>query len=129
MIRRLSWSTDGSFLLTPASIYRDLQTEQRNPQYTVYGFLKTDMTQPAFMLPGIKSHATCIKFNPYFYRKKNEEQTPENPALIELPYRMVFSVATMDQVLIYSTESIYPMAVIGNIHYACINDMAWNGNK
>ena len=87
------------------------------------------MTQPAFMLPGIKSHATCIKFNPYFYRKKNEEYTPENPPLIELPYRMVFSVATMDQVLIYSTESIYPMAVIGNIHYACINDMAWNGNK
>ena len=27
MIRRLSWSTDGSFLLTPASIYRDLQTD------------------------------------------------------------------------------------------------------
>ena len=31
--------------------------------------------------------------------------------------------------LIYSTESIYPIAVIGNIHYASINDMAWDTNK
>jgi len=70
MIRRLAWSTDGSFLLTPASIYRDLQAECKN-KYVVYGFLKTDMTQPAFMLPGITSHATCIKFNNYLYKKKN----------------------------------------------------------
>jgi hypothetical protein len=32
-------------------------------------------------------------------------------------------------VIIYSTESIYPISVIGNIHYATINDMAWDGNR
>jgi chromatin assembly factor 1 subunit B len=32
-------------------------------------------------------------------------------------------------VLVYNTESIYPMAVIGNIHYQSINDMAWDGNR
>jgi chromatin assembly factor 1 subunit B len=95
MIRRLSWSTDGLFLLTPASVYRDLQTDSKN-SYTVYGFLKTDLTQPAFMLPGIKSHATCIKFNPYFYKKKHQEYSSEEPPLVDLPYRMVFAVATMD---------------------------------
>lgn len=27
--------------------------------------------------------------------------------------------------IIYSTDSIYPIAVIGNIHYASINDLSW----
>jgi len=62
--RRLSWSPDGNFFLTPASIYQDLTTATVKSCYTVYGFIKSDITQPAFMLPGIKSYATCIKFNP-----------------------------------------------------------------
>lgn len=95
MIRRLTWSTDGLFLMTPASIYKDLQTDSKT-KYTVYGFLKTDLTQPAFMLPGISTHATCIKFNPYFYKKINQQQSSDNPPLIDLPYRMVFAVATLD---------------------------------
>ena len=89
------------------------------------------------MLPGIKSYATCIRFNPYLYSKLNPAQAPELPTsktgstdaefspLLDLPYRIVFAVATTDQVLIYNTESIYPMAVLGSIHYAPINDMAW----
>jgi chromatin assembly factor 1 subunit B len=38
---------------------------------------------------------------------------------------MVFAIATVNQVLIYSTDSLVPLAVIGNTHYAPINDMAW----
>ncbi len=97
MIRRLSWSPDGSILLTPASLFRDLQTDSKN-KYTVYGFIKTDLNQPAFMLPGFTTHANCIRFNPYLYKKKNVEQDPENenPAMLDLPYRMVFAVATAD---------------------------------
>ena len=39
---------------------------------------------------------------------------------------MVFAVATTDQVLIYATDSICPLAVIGNVHYAPINDLTWH---
>lgn len=77
------------------------------------------------MLPGIKSHATCIRFNPHLYTKKTVP-TPERPALLDLPYRMVFAVGTMEQVIIYSTDCIYPQVVIGNIHYQFINDFAWD---
>jgi chromatin assembly factor 1 subunit B len=88
--------------------------------------LKRDVTQPAFMLPGIKSYATCIKFSPYLYKKQvTNNFNPERPPLLDLPYRLVFAVATVDQVLIYSTECVYPLAVVGNIHYASINDMTW----
>jgi chromatin assembly factor 1 subunit B len=74
------------------------------------------------MLPGIKSYATCIRFNPFLFKLSKENS--EN-ALLDLPYKMVFAVATTDQVLIYTTEKTQPLAVIGNIHYAPINDMAW----
>lgn len=47
------------------------------------------------------------------------------PALIDIPYRIVFAVATTDQVIIYTTDSIIPLAIVGNIHYAPINDMSW----
>ena len=127
MVRRLAWSPDGQFMLTPASIYRDLNEEAKN-RHTVYGFMKGNMSQPSFVLPGLKSHATCIKFNPYLF-KKTLQPSEEDPGLIELPYKVVFAVATTDQVIVYTTESIYPLAVVGNIHYANINDLAWEGNK
>ena len=100
-VRRLSWSPDGSFFLTPASVFQDLSSSDSGPVtaarsvYTVYGFLKSDITQPAFMLPGIKSYATCIRFNPYLYQKKNIA-TPDKPALLDLPYRIVFAVGTTE---------------------------------
>jgi len=130
----LEWSPDGSFLLTPSACYYDLQAEKRssNYVYTVYGFLKHELGQPAFMLPGIKSYATAIRFNPFLYAKSQSSETPEAmsskvPELLDLPYKMIFAVATTDQVVVYATNSIVPLAVIGNIHYAPINDMAWHG--
>lgn len=83
------------------------------------------------MLPGLKTYATCVKFNPYLYAKqapKLDKQGAEIPALIDLPYRIVFAVATTDQILLYSTDSIVPLAIVSNIHYAPINDMCWQGN-
>jgi chromatin assembly factor 1 subunit B len=82
------------------------------------------------MLPGLKTYATCVKFNPYLYVKqppKLDKNGEEIPALIDLPYRMVFAVATTDQILLYTTDCIQPIAIIGNIHYATINDMCWHG--
>lgn len=64
--RRLSWATDGSFLLTPSAIYEEPGANKKT-LYTVYGFLKSDLTEPTFMLPGMKSAATCIKFNPFLF--------------------------------------------------------------
>ena len=49
--------------------------------------------------------------------------------MIDLPYRIVFAVATTDQIIIYTTDSIVPIPIVGNIHYAPINDMSWQGNK
>lgn len=78
-VRRLAWSPDGSFMLTPSSWYQDLSQSQSSDtnvksndkfQYTVYGFLKNAINRPSFMLPGIKTHANCIRFCPYLLKLK-----------------------------------------------------------
>lgn len=78
--RRLCWSPDGSVLLTPASCYSDLKSS--NHDFTVYGFTRVDLTQPAFMLPGIKTYATCVRFSPYLY-KITKDNTQK---MLDLPY-------------------------------------------
>jgi chromatin assembly factor 1 subunit B len=76
------------------------------------------------MLPGITTHANCIRFCPYLTKLK--ELTSEDPTpMINLPYRMTFAIGTIDHVIIYSTQSIYPIAVVKNLHYDTINDLAW----
>lgn len=80
------------------------------------------------MLPGIKSHATCIRFSPYLY-KLRERQDDDPPALLALPYRIVFAIATIDNILLYHTQSIMPIAILKSIHYDSINDMSWMGTS
>jgi chromatin assembly factor 1 subunit B len=41
----------------------------------------------------------------------------------------VFAVATIDNVIIYTSQSVHPIAVIKNLHYDSINDLAWVKNK
>jgi chromatin assembly factor 1 subunit B len=127
-VRRLAWSPDGSFMLTPGSWYQDLTSGNPSEkfQYTVYGFMKNTINKPSFMLPGMKTHANCIRFCPLLLQLK-ELKEGDPPALIDLPYRMAFAVATIDHVLIYTTQSIYPLAVLKNLHYDSINDLAWVG--
>ena len=122
-VRRLAWSPDGTFMLTPSSWYQDLSLGGNEPfQYTVYGFMKTSVNKPSFMLPGIKTPANCIRFCPLLMKLRED---PKGPALIDLPYRMVFAVATYETVLIYDTQSTCPVALIKNLHYDSINDMVW----
>ena len=104
-VRRLAWSPDGSFLLTPSSWYQELTAKDsissEKFKYTVYGFMKSTINRPSFMLPGMKTHANCIRFCPYLL--KLQAQPEDKKALIDLPYRLVFAVATIDHVIIYTT--------------------------
>ena len=46
----------------------------------------------------------------------------------DLPYRMVFAVATVETVIIYDTTEQQPLAVLGGLHFeaAPITDIAWS---
>jgi len=48
---------------------------------------------------------------------------------LDIPYKMVFAIATIDQVLIYNTQSLLPIAIFGNIHYATLTEMSFKGSS
>ncbi len=81
--RRLAWSPDGSILLAPAGCYYDLKQATRSTtySYTVYGFSRHQLSEPAFTLPGLTAFATCIRFSPYLYKLTQAES-----GLVALPY-------------------------------------------
>lgn len=45
--------------------------------------------------------------------------------MLDIPYVIVFAISTMDNVMIYSTASLAPLAVFGNVHFALINDLVF----
>lgn len=47
--------------------------------------------------------------------------------MVDIPYVIVFAISTMDSVMIYSTASLTPLAVVGNVHFALINDIVFFG--
>lgn len=47
------------------------------------------------------------------------------PPLFDLPYRIVYAVATQDAVLLYDTQQLKPICVVSNLHYATFTDLAW----
>ncbi|TPX37649.1 hypothetical protein SmJEL517_g00770 [Synchytrium microbalum] len=121
--RRLTFSPDGSLLITPTGQYK-LGTGKndivRNATfvYTRGGIRK----QPVVILPNMKKPSIAVRFNPRFYELE-ERQTQ---ATFLLPHRLIFAVAAQDAVLIYDTQAATPLALMKNLHYATINDIAWS---
>ncbi|XP_030851188.1 chromatin assembly factor 1 subunit B isoform X1 [Strongylocentrotus purpuratus] len=48
--------------------------------------------------------------------------------LFDLPYRMVFAVATEDSLLLYDTQQSIPFGLISNIHYHQLSDVTWSSD-
>lgn len=54
-----------------------------------------------------------------------EVSQKSSPALLNLPYRLVFAVASEDSVLFYDTEQSFPFGYVSNIHYHTLSDISW----
>lgn len=50
---------------------------------------------------------------------------PGPPPVFDLPYRMVYGVATQDAVYVYDTQQKQPLCVVSNLHYATFTDLTW----
>lgn len=125
--RRLSMSPCGSLLCVPAGVFRnDEQTDasNNNPEYAnaVYIYTRASLTsnsnKPVFSLPFLQKPALVVKFNPIMYETASE--------WVKAPYTLVFAVATTNEVLVYDTQNTSPIAIVGNLHYTPITDLAWS---
>ncbi|XP_050377549.1 chromatin assembly factor 1 subunit FAS2 isoform X2 [Argentina anserina] len=118
--RRLAWSPDGSFLLVPAGSYKvPPATETIN---TAYVFSRKDLSRPALQLPCANKAIVAVRFCPLTFTLRGT-----NPlGFFKLPHRIVFTVATLDSLYIYDTESVSPIAILAGLHYAAITDITWS---
>lgn len=116
MVRRLSWSPDGSLLITPTG-------QIRHRENTTYCYLRGAWQSPALHFPGTGSASVGVRFSPVLY-----ELLPGAKPWLNVPYRMVFAIITLDSVFVYDTQHLYAIAAAENLHFAELTDIAWGDN-
>ncbi|PNS16238.1 hypothetical protein CAC42_6345 [Sphaceloma murrayae] len=48
--------------------------------------------------------------------------------VFDLPYRIIYAVATQDAVYVYDTQQKQPLCVVSNLHYATFTDLSWTSD-
>ncbi|XP_027765556.1 chromatin assembly factor 1 subunit B [Empidonax traillii] len=127
--RRLSFTPDGSYLLTPAGCVESGE----NVTNTTYVFSRNNLKRPVGHLPCPGKGTLAVRCCPVYFELRgafHEDEMSQKscPALFNLPYRLVFAVASEDSVLFYDTEQSFPFGYVSNIHYHTLSDISWSSD-
>ncbi|BAT97055.1 hypothetical protein LR48_Vigan01g014600 [Vigna angularis] len=123
--RRLAWSPDGSFLVVPAGSHKtNTASETVNAAYIIS---RKDLSRPAILLPCTNKAVVAVRFCPIIFKLRGTNSL-DSARVFNLPYRIIFAVATLNSLYIYDTESISPLAVLSGLHYAAITDITWSSD-
>lgn len=127
--RRLSFSPDGSFLFTPSGIFKNsVGSEDQKEEIvnTVYIYSRSGLNKPPIAhLPGLARPALAIAFSPIFYELDDDAS---KAPIFQLPYKMVYAIATQDTVIVYDTQHEAPLGTVSNIHYRTLTDLTFNSD-
>lgn len=121
--RRLTFSIDGTLIIVPSGIIEPQDTIEKTSNATIV-FSRHNLKEPIMILPSLDESTIAIRCCPVYFQLRKDGPTP----MIALPYRMIFAVATQHSILIYDTQQISPIAVISNIHYTRLTDIAWSSD-
>ncbi|CAI1615498.1 hypothetical protein SEUBUCD646_0M00450 [Saccharomyces eubayanus] len=124
--RRCSISPCGGLVVVPSGVHKVGDDEAANCVYvyTRSGVLNGGggvKNRPALRIPFLKKPALMVEFSPVFYATRQQ-------SVLRLPYKLVFAIATTNEVLVFDTDAWEPLCVVGNIHYSPITDLAWSGD-
>ncbi|XP_047420825.1 chromatin assembly factor 1 subunit B isoform X2 [Sciurus carolinensis] len=127
--RRLSFTPDGSLLLTPAGCVESGE----NVTNTTYVFSRKNLKRPIAHLPCPGKATLAVRCCPVYFELRpvvEADQGSREPAveLMSLPYRVVFAVASEDSVLLYDTQQPFPFGYVSNIHYHTLSDISWSSD-
>ncbi|XP_034056271.1 chromatin assembly factor 1 subunit B isoform X6 [Gymnodraco acuticeps] len=124
--RRLSFTPDGSFLLAPAGCVEIGE----NIINTTYIFSRKSLKRPIAHLPCPSKATLAVRCCPVYFElrtKTLEDGTVQTlPNVFQLPYRMVFAVASEDSIYLYDTQQTLPFGLVSNIHYHTLSDLTWS---
>ncbi|OBA25524.1 WD40 repeat-like protein [Hanseniaspora valbyensis NRRL Y-1626] len=123
--RKLQFSPDGNLLVLPYGIWK---TENNVEVNCVHIFHRANLlrgiNKPIATIPNLKKRCLCVSFNPNYYQINNNNTVTSH--LFSLPYKMIFAIATDDEIMIYDTDNLKCLMRIKNLHYYTIYDMSWN---
>ncbi|XP_023574492.1 chromatin assembly factor 1 subunit B isoform X2 [Octodon degus] len=127
--RRLSFTPDGSLLLTPAGCVESGE----NVTNTTYVFSRKNLKRPVAHLPCPGKATLAVRCCPVYFELRpvaEPDRVTQEPAreLVRLPYRLVFAVASEDSVLLYDTQQPFPFGYVSNIHYHTLSDISWSSD-
>ncbi|XP_034042921.1 chromatin assembly factor 1 subunit B [Thalassophryne amazonica] len=124
--RRLSFTPDGSFLLAPAGCVE----VGENIMNTTFIFSRKALKRPIAHLPCPNKSTLAVRCCPVYFElrtKKGEDGSIQSlPNLFQLPYRMVFAVASEDSIFLYDTQQTLPFGLVSSIHYHTLSDLTWS---
>ncbi|XP_008556657.1 chromatin assembly factor 1 subunit B [Microplitis demolitor] len=121
--RRLTFTIDGSLIIAPSGII-DSQESTDCLSNAIIIFSRNNIKEPIMVLPTLDEPTIAVRCCPLYFELRNQGPV----ALIALPYRLVFAVATQKSVFIYDTQQISPIAIISNIHYTRLTDVTWSSD-
>lgn len=154
--RRLNWTVDGAFLVTPAALWHEengtkTTSSSGSPLFSTYLFARHRFDEPYRVLTGLDKPSVVVRPNPVLFalppsvlENSKENQLPINkmvgsapssgsknhpPGSISptgLPYRSIFAVLTLDSILVYDTHHAAPLSVIQGLHYSGLTDCCWS---
>jgi hypothetical protein len=119
--RRICWSPCGNFFFAPTGSF--VKNATSDPVDCTFVFSRDNMTKPMAFIPCPSKASIIVRCNPVLFKLRNVGSSSQ---LLNLNYRIVFAIATVDSVLVYDTQHIAPLLVLRDIHYASISDIAWS---
>lgn len=87
-------------------------------------FLFKKKNRPAIVIPSLDEFTVAVRCCPQLFQLLPIAGKPA----IDLPYRMIFAIATKSSVRLYDTQQQMPFAIISNIHYARLTDLTWSSD-
>jgi len=136
--RRLGFTPDGSLLIVPAGVAPRAAASKATaaapegaaepgdaaPHFCLQVFTTAAPRNPVLHLPFPNHPPVCVRACPTLLALRSTAPgTP--PPMLELPYRMLFAAAALDEIVIYDTQQQVPIAVMRGPHYSSIHDLAW----
>jgi len=127
--RRLTFSPDGLILFTPCGLLElsegsdDNEPKNEKKINVTYAFSRNHLSKPAAYYPSAERYSIGVRCCPLMFQLREG-----CPSLYDIPYRMIFAVATQNAVLLYDTQQEAPFARIARIHYTRLTDLAWSSD-
>ena len=128
--RRAAWSPDGLFAVVPAGLYQSSAASA--PYYVSHVIARRNPTKSFALLPSGRKPSIAVKFCPTLFKLsrhggkeavgegvptpeklfatplKGSQAAQDAQSGFNMPYKMIFAVATTNSILVYDTEQVSP---------------------